>query len=116
MSDGCETILGYTATEPKDDFRYVSNCVDRAYWDAIEATVDHSRTTMTSFQTRSPIKDRAGNKLCLQVNGRPRPNKDDETLWHCLALDITRQVQAEEETIEHIECAEQSNVKGMSVC
>ncbi|MFY0679578.1 MAG: response regulator [Thalassovita sp.] len=107
ISNGCKEIWGVEADEIYADPAVILATVPKEHIARIRRTVLQSRKNMSAFSIRFQSEVNQGVVKWVQMTGRPRPEENKITRWHCVALDITREVEAENEAIKQTELAQQ---------
>jgi signal transduction histidine kinase/CheY-like chemotaxis protein len=108
MSDGSRAFWGIEPAEIEQDIDVFFDRIDHSARAEIEAKIPDSIQNKTTINMRLATTTKSGQKKWVQLSGRPREYDDGATLWHCLMLDVSREVHAEEDTKLQAELLQQS--------
>lgn len=97
MSDGCRAMWGVEPAEIEQDIDVFFDRLERSARADIETKVSDSMQNYTTINMRLATTTKSGHTKWVQLSARPTDYEDGATLWHCMMLDVSREVCAEED-------------------
>jgi signal transduction histidine kinase/CheY-like chemotaxis protein len=108
MSDGSRAFWGVEPEEIEQDIDALFDRLSHSARAEIEAKIPDSIQNKTTINMRLATTTKSGLTKWVQLSARPQDYEDGATLWHCLMLDVSREVYAEEDTKVKAELLQQS--------
>ncbi len=108
MSDGSRAFWGVEPEEIEQDIDALFDRLGHSARAEIEAKIPDSIKNKTTINMRLATTTKSGLTKWVQLSARPRDYENGATLWHCLMLDVSREVYAEEDTKVKAELLQQS--------
>lgn len=100
ISAGVERVHGLKPAEVVKDGQVLNQQTEPSLLPAMKAAEARSLRERTDFEMDISIRRADGGIRLLRLHSRPRQTEQGQNVWDGLAIDITRQAQAEEELRE----------------
>ncbi len=100
ISAGVERVHGFKPAEVVKDGQLLNQQTEPSLLPAMKAAEARSLRERTDFEMDISIRRADGGIRLLRLHSRPRQTEQGQNVWDGLAIDITRQAQAEEELRE----------------
>lgn len=97
VSDRCEEIYGYTASELQADAGLALNSTIPEHQATMQQAIQTSAATMTGFDHSVAIVDRQGQQKWIQIQSTPEREADGSIVWTGVLMDITERTTLEQE-------------------
>lgn len=108
LNANCEAIWGVTAEEAAKNPDVLREKILKEDLAAIRALVGNSTNDRLPWGTICRVANKVGEIRHLNIRALPHHYPDESLRWHFVALDVTEQVEAQEELTKQIALTEQS--------
>ncbi|WP_353309501.1 ATP-binding protein [Shimia sp. NS0008-38b] len=108
VSEGSQVFWGIDPKDIETDIQILLSLLDAKTKTEIEAALLESKRTMLPLNLRFMTTSSEGAVNWFQASARPLPASGGEIHWHCIAVDITREVAAENDARKQTELAQQA--------